>query len=385
MSVVTFLEKLLLDKDEDTELYQYYYGNGKLLKNGGGTKNIGKGKGLFVGGFYDIFYGDDNGGGGDDNSGDNSEDNSEDNSDVISNISDIDIEDDGIGGRKMAVAESPSYTNVNACAPSKIGTYKTSGTCFSEKALRKIAHAINETPDMKKISGVDKKSKKELWKDIKNQMKGCNNEWCWLSKKFVKKVLKAKSDSDEIFLHTFKIPMPKGKYQWLTTDDIEFTIKQFIPLADKAAFLGAVPVDFATFSQTKDKFTNEFIKKLLKKGIRNIAIVFNTDPHNKSGRHWISAIIRIDKDGKKGKAYYYDSFGERAPKPIEKWFKDFPIPLKYEYNKIQHQYENSECGVYSIHFVVRMLFGASYHSVTNNIINDVEMNAKRKKYFNPYK
>jgi Ulp1 protease family, C-terminal catalytic domain len=365
--MITFLEKLLLDEDEDQELYQYYYGNKKRLNE----KKSGKGKGLLVGGFYDIFYGND--------------------------VDDVDANEDlKDGGGKTVKVESPSYTNVNACAPGNIDEFKESGTCFTDKALKDIAGAINDTPDMKKIK-IDGKTKKQLWNDIKEQMKGCNNEWCWLSQKFVKKVLKAQKrhtdndvtggaqTKDDIFLNTFKIPIPKGKHQWLTTDDIDFSIKQFIPLANNAAFLGAVPVDFTTFSHTKNKFTSEFIKKLLKKGVRNIAIVFNTDPHNKSGRHWIAGFIRIDQNGKKGKAYFYDSFGAKAPKQIKSWFDNFPIPLSYEYNKVQHQYENSECGVYSIHFIVRMLFGASFKSVTNNIIKDVEMNAKRKKYFNPYK
>jgi len=362
--MISFLEKLLLDEDEDQELYQYYYGDKRV--NETNSERCGQGKGLLVGGFYDIFYGE--------------------------NDQEDEIKD---GGGTTVKVESPSYTNVNACAPGKIEEFKESGTCFTGKALKDIAGAINKTPDMKKIK-IEGKSKRQLWNDIKEQMKGCNNEWCWLSQKFIKKVLKAQKrhnndvtgggpTKDDIFLNTFKIPIPKGKYQWLTTDDIEFAIKQFIPLANNSAFLGAVPVDFATFSQTKNKFTSEFMKKLLKKGVRNIAIVFNTDPHNKSGRHWIAGFIRIDQNGKKGKAYFYDSFGAKAPKQIKSWFDKFPIPLSYEYNNVQHQYENSECGVYSIHFIVRMLFGASFKSVTSNIIKDVEMNAKRKKYFNPYK
>ena len=164
--MIRFLEKLLLDKDEDPEIYEYYYGDegeGKYNKISWSDKDIaeyaGDGGGestkqILIGGFYDILYG------------------SNDNSDS-----------DGGGSVKV---ESESYTRADVCSPGKVGTFKKDGTCFTTEALQEIAGAINKTPDMKKIKDIKGKSKKELWNDIKEQMKGCNNEWCWLSKSFVK-------------------------------------------------------------------------------------------------------------------------------------------------------------------------------------------------------
>jgi hypothetical protein len=51
------------------------------------------------------------------------------------------------------------------------------------------------------------------------------------------------------------------------------------------------------------------------------------------------------------------------------------------YNHIQHQFNNSECGVYSINFIIRLVGGESFDSVINNITKDEEMNANRKIYF----
>ena len=52
------------------------------------------------------------------------------------------------------------------------------------------------------------------------------------------------------------------------------------------------------------------------------------------------------------------------------------------FNNIQHQFKNSECGVYSINFIIRLAKGESFDNITNNITNDDEMNLCREVYFN---
>jgi hypothetical protein len=51
------------------------------------------------------------------------------------------------------------------------------------------------------------------------------------------------------------------------------------------------------------------------------------------------------------------------------------------YNNIQHQFKNSECGVYSINFIVRLVQGENFDNVINNITYDDKMNENRKIYF----
>jgi hypothetical protein len=51
------------------------------------------------------------------------------------------------------------------------------------------------------------------------------------------------------------------------------------------------------------------------------------------------------------------------------------------YNKKQHQFKNSECGVYSINFIIRLLKGETFNEITENITKDDEMNNCRNVYF----
>ena len=58
---------------------------------------------------------------------------------------------------------------------------------------------------------------------------------------------------------------------------------------------------------------------------------------------------------------------------------DSDIDLKY--NKIQHQFKNTECGVYSMNFIIRLVSGESFDNITNNITEDKEMQSCRMVYF----
>ena len=44
------------------------------------------------------------------------------------------------------------------------------------------------------------------------------------------------------------------------------------------------------------------------------------------------------------------------------------------YNNVQHQFKNSECGVYSINFVIRLAQGETFNDIVNNITKDVITN-----------
>ena len=59
-------------------------------------------------------------------------------------------------------------------------------------------------------------------------------------------------------------------------------------------------------------------------------------------------------------------------------FKDFDIT----YNKIRHQYKNSECGVYSINFIKIIERRRRLSRYFNQVTKDDEVNVCRNVYFN---
>jgi len=120
-----------------------------------------------------------------------------------------------------------------------------------------------------------------------------------------------------------------------------------------------------------------------------IGIIFNTDTHYKSGEHWISLFINIkDQD-----IFFFDSTGDPPPKEIAAFMKrvqdqgmQLNPPRKFKIDStegIEHQYGNTECGVYSLYFIVHMLENKNTkHYLKTHILKDHYINKFRKVYFN---
>lgn len=74
--------------------------------------------------------------------------------------------------------------------------------------------------------------------------------------------------------------------------------------------------------------------------------IFNTDPSNKPGSHWVSVVIFEDQTG-----YFFDSYGRY---PTNKEFINFmnKHTIKWDYNNKQLQgYFSDVCGQYCLLFV----------------------------------
>ena len=65
--------------------------------------------------------------------------------------------------------------------------------------------------------------------------------------------------------------------------------------------------------------------------------------------------------------------------------------IHIDYNRNRHQYKNSECGVYSLNFILRLLNGNKFNDIVSKKVLDDEINQCRDKYFkfkdgkNPFK
>jgi hypothetical protein len=185
-------------------------------------------------------------------------------------------------------------------------------------------------------------------------------------------------------------------------------------------FFGALPIDFELLDIPVDYKTNKFFKTLCnmyKNKKYKIGFVLNLDKHNQSGSHWVA----LYSDLKNKKVYFFDSYGYKPKKEIVKlmsmiayWmnmnininnnnncnYDTFTFTftnndiLKFKkgickkikdvdirYNIIRHQFKNSECGVYSVNFILRLLNGHTFNNITQNITTDDDINNCRDVYF----
>ena len=194
----------------------------------------------------------------------------------------------------------------------------------------------------------------------------------------------SKNDKNALENNVFRPDGPSGKFEWLSTYDINFALAQYEEKYKDFKFLGAVPIDFAELDNLPFKRLN--FEDLVNQGKTRIGVIFNLDEHYKSGSHWVSLFFDLSK----GQIYFSDSFATKPERRIVDFIKKIEDYLKnikklddldIRYNKTQHQKGNSECGVYSINFILRLLKGKTFDHITQKRVTDKQVNKCRMIYF----
>lgn len=158
---------------------------------------------------------------------------------------------------------------------------------------------------------------------------------------------------------------------WLDSLNIEAVMKQYEEAFPQFEFMGPFPIDFAapdpynTSGGEKKCLIREIcglrMEQALQQGTKAIGIIYNLDPHFKDGSHWVANYIDIPNH----KCYYFDSYGYEPPKQIAtfmKWLTTQDSSMKLMYNARRFQHLGSECGMYSMYFIVRMLYGDDFRT-----------------------
>ena len=216
----------------------------------------------------------------------------------------------------------------------------------------------------------------------------CNRESCWMKQKWAKNKLD-KAIKNKTFAPTQPNVWKKKPNEWLTSIDILNVMKQYEDKYNDFDFLGPSPIDFDTHKMHGECIWDELCKFSLKKqkdeGKKRIGIIFNLDSHDKPGSHWVAAFV----DMYKKHIYYFDSYGDRTPskiktfvKRIQKESKSFGKKYKFSVNKKRHQYSDSECGMYCLHFIIELTKGTPFNKFQKIRYTDDLMTKLRNVYFN---
>ena len=296
-------------------------------------------------------------------------------------------------------------SNDKKCAPNKKFT---DGSCFTIDSLKLIANEYNKNNNKDIIKITDDK-KDMVDKISKSLSKTCSNQVCWLRTNIVKNL-----KNEEINDNTFRPSGPSTGFDWLSTTNINDVVNQYENKYNDFVFLGALPNDFEELPILG--LSNINFDDFIEDGKTKIGMVINLDTHDQSGSHWVA----LYTDLLKNQLYYFDSIGNKPGPRIKKFnnkILDYMYQKKHKkplqiggliknikknknnsskyitllsnklnefdvrYNNIQHQQENSECGVYSINFILRLAKGETFDDVTKNVTTDEKINECRKVYF----
>jgi hypothetical protein len=276
--------------------------------------------------------------------------------------------------------ENNDYKKVN-CGPNP---NTNDFTCYSNSALIKMRELWNARHSRNNITT---NNPKEIWTQLRTNMSSsCDRESCWLRSKFMEGGL-----DNELLNYTFAPTSPRiwKTHEWLSSLDIESVMKQYEKYYKCFEFLGPSPIDFDVHKLYGECVWDELCKlnlsDIIKRNKNKIGIILNTDPHYKNGEHWISMFVNI----KDKIIIYFDSNGNKPPKEVEKLIKkivnqgkqlgfDFNVFI----NKMRHQKGNSECGMYSLYFIIQMLKGTNKDYFLKRRIPDEDVYKLRDEYFN---
>ncbi len=171
---------------------------------------------------------------------------------------------------------------------------------------------------------------------------------------------------------------------WLDNYNIAAVMKQYQEAIPRFKFLGVFPIDFSAPNPyvKSDKpvcLYNELcsinLKKEYSKGVRDIGVIFNLDPHFKGGSHWVAMYINI-KDINKPSCSYFDSYGYKTPPLIARLMKSLRLQnpnIDLGFNARRFQYGGSECGMFSMYFLICMLYGIPFKEFCKDSVDDKMM------------
>jgi hypothetical protein len=240
------------------------------------------------------------------------------------------------------------------------------------------------------------RKKENIWNEIKKKMSdSCNHEMCWIDSVIPSNAKKEKL-KNELFVPKMPDSWKANPTEWLSSIEISDVLKQYEEKYDDFVFLGPSPIDFdsANIVDTNNRdmcvwpeLCNFDLKKHMSNNVKKVGMVFNLDKHYQDGSHWVSMFLDIPSK----KLFYFDSAGSGPPKEIKNLCekikaqaKRMNITLNIDDNKdIQHQIHNTECGMYSLYFIISLL--TKKHNIDyfkKKIIRDNLVKQFRTIYFN---
>ena len=260
-------------------------------------------------------------------------------------------------------------------------------SCITKSVLMRLRNEFNKDHPDNPIMAIKPIL---IWHEFKMRLSHCADERCFLNEI-------DEPNEKQRLLHTLFAPEHppewlQNKNEWLSNHDIDNVMKQYEERYTDFKYLGTTAIDYDfKYSDghcVEDQLCKFILKELMAEGKTRFASVFNLDKHNQGGSHWVSIFI----DVKHKSVVFFDSAKGGIPKEIKRFVETVkdqglkqnePIKFKFLTNKSDHQQGDTECGVYSIHFIIEML--ESFKSVKRFLygnIPDKEMENLRPKLFN---
>ena len=223
--------------------------------------------------------------------------------------------------------------------------------------------------------------KERLWAELRLRLQTqykCASEYC--------AVQKLADDSEKKEVAGYFRPKKPDEWntkptEWHDSITLASVMEQYEKAFPHFEFIGPTPIDFDTELQGSwgkcvlDELCKLNLASLKAAGKKAIGIIFNLDPHDRPGSHWVCAFVDLARMA----AYYYDSYGYEPCPEIKRLLRRCREQgcKQIIWNDIRHQRKKSECGTYCMYIIISLLKGKSFSDLCKNRVDDDMMNAAR--------
>jgi len=260
------------------------------------------------------------------------------------------------------------------CSPETKNKTPLDHTCFTKNALEILKKSYNKRNHDSPEKQITENDPAKIWEQMQEKIPECEKETCWLNQ-IPDDSLKMKM-KEHFFAPFQPSEWKQNPVAWLSNYDILDVLEQYEKAHSTFLFLGPTPIDFDdpisnVFSNKKKCVWEELcqlsIQKEYNKGKRQIGIIFNLDKHDEPGSHWVSMYINLENNPHPF-IFYFDSTSAKIPDKIttlknriqKQWLE---MPENKGHRKLNfyqnlntnHQKQNTECGMYSLFFLITML------------------------------
>jgi len=269
--------------------------------------------------------------------------------------------------------------NLLQCNPATLS--KTRTTCLPLDSLQRLRDEWNKLyPDHKIATSISNKD--QLWSELRLRLQKqykCETEYCAVESL-------GTTSADSKFFRPKKPSKWEAKpREWQDSTTISSVMEQYEAAFPDFEFIGPAPIDFDSEEQgiwgrcILDELCRLNLEDLKRNGKRRIGIVFNLDPHDKPGSHWVCAYIDLVRM----EAYYYDSYGYQPPKEIKRLLRRCRDQgcKRIIWNDVRHQRKSTECGTYCQYVILAMLHGRSFKQICQSKLDDDTIHSLRDVFF----
>jgi predicted enzyme related to lactoylglutathione lyase len=258
--------------------------------------------------------------------------------------------------------------------------------CSSTEVLASVIEAIPiKKKDLKDVPNTNDASVVAV--SVIKSVTGCDSEVCALNK--IKKQTNDEDLKDKITKEIrtkFKPEGPMNNTNILSNFNIDQTLDQYALKYKNFYHIQFAMIDFKKYDTMLKKYNpiEEY-----KNGKTMAGCVINTDVSSGGGKHWMA--LFVDLRSSDASIEFFNSSGNAPAKEIVDWMIDIEKSINEYFTDstpkiltnagVVHQHSQTECGVYSLYYIISRIKVKPQKYFTENIVPDNEMVKFRKIIF----